>query len=540
MHPSIVVLLAVASILLGYAAALGAHEASRIGPTSVLQPTVMPNDPCFTGNPPCSGNGQWNLRHVRAPEAWYYTTGTDATVIAVLDTGVDLSHRDLADKLWVNLGEVPDDGLDNDNNGYVDDVHGYDFANDDADPSDDVGRGTLLAGIAAAATDNGAGVAGAAWGPRIMALKVLNLDSGPESWRWLAEGIRYAADKQARIILVGYSYLASHLTQEMVAQLADVVQYAHEHGALVVAPVGDVAIGDPPDELTYPAALDHVIGVTAVDHFDQRLISAQRSEFVDIAAPGWRIWGPYSPDPSGYAHAQGTNFAAPQVAGLAALAWAIDAAQTNPDAIWGYIKAGAAKVGNEPYDENGWNQFYGYGRIDALDTLLHTPHWLQIRPGSLTFHSDGVNITPPVHYITNTTSSAGAWIASADAGWLVLEGPTGKTPSHLEVSVAADHFPQPACGAHTANIEVHSSLPLAPNSPRIVEVLLRLPACTIATPTISPTPTASLTPTVSPTPTASPSPTITETPVPPPTVITPVTTPTIGNLLYLPLLTRDR
>jgi len=532
-------------------------------PSRAPAATVVPNDPCFSGGSPCSGEGQWNLRKVQAPEAWSYTTGSEAVVIAILDTGIDLDHPDLASKLWVNPGEIPGNGLDDDGNGYVDDVHGYDFANNDPNPADDVGRGTLVAGVAAAATDNGEGIAGTAWGARLMAVKVLEaLESGDVRGdpAWVAAGIRYAADNGAHIINLSFAWRATDISPEQETQLREAIHHAYRQGLLLVAGVGNDAAENPPDPVTYPAAMDHVIGVTATDPFDQRLSSAQRGYFVDIAAPGQGIWGPFPPQL--YYPATGTDFAVPQVAGLAALAWSIDAAQTNPDAIWGYIRAGAEKVGSEPYDANGRNDYYGYGRINALQTLLNTPHWLQVSPGSLTFEGNGT-ITPAFHYITNTTASAGAWTAVADVDWLALEGPTGNTPSGLRVSVVRERLPG-QCGALIGHIQVRSTLPLAQNE-RTIEVLLRRPACPTETPTITPTPTPSpsvtatpllspsptstrtvtrtptpsATPTVTrtrtPTPTPSPTPTATLTLGPPPTIII---TPSLDRLIYLPLLTR--
>ena len=122
---------------------------------------------------------QWALQGdgpMGAASAWTEITGGDVTV-AVVDTGVDLTHRDLAPNLWTNPGEVPGNGIDDDGDGIVDDVHGADFVNGDGDPSDDNGHGTHVAGIVAARGNNGVGVAGLAWRARIMAVKVLGADA---------------------------------------------------------------------------------------------------------------------------------------------------------------------------------------------------------------------------------------------------------------------------------------------------------------------------------------------------------------------------
>ena len=113
---------------------------------------------------------------IDAPEAWNVTTGSRAVVVAVIDTGIDYRHPDLAANMWRNPGEIPGDGIDNDGNGFVDDVYGWDFANNDADPFDDEGHGTHVAGTIGAVGNNGTGVAGVNWQVSLMALKFLGAD----------------------------------------------------------------------------------------------------------------------------------------------------------------------------------------------------------------------------------------------------------------------------------------------------------------------------------------------------------------------------
>src|SRR5262249_48878129 len=115
---------------------------------------------------------------IDAPEAWDVTTGSSSVVVAVIDTGVDYTHPDLAANIWTNAGEVPGNGVDDDHNGYVDDVHGYDFVNNDGDPMDDHFHGTHVAGTIGAVGNNGTGVAGINWNVKIMALKFLDGNGG--------------------------------------------------------------------------------------------------------------------------------------------------------------------------------------------------------------------------------------------------------------------------------------------------------------------------------------------------------------------------
>lgn len=127
---------------------------------SLRAPDVIPNDLFFSS--------QWNLAKIEAPAAWQITTGSDEVVIAVIGTGVDLGHAELRNKIWTNPGEIPDNGIDDDENGYVDDVHGWDFVNKDGEPQDDHGHGTFVATVAAAETNNGLGIARMSWGAETM------------------------------------------------------------------------------------------------------------------------------------------------------------------------------------------------------------------------------------------------------------------------------------------------------------------------------------------------------------------------------------
>jgi len=301
---------------------------------------TIPDDPHYTE--------QWNLPRIRAPEAWEFTTGDDLT-IAVIDTGVDLDHPDLASKLWVNADEIPGNGLDDDGNGYVDDSYGWDFVNDDAEPQDDYWHGTHVAGIAAADTDNGQGVAGVSWGARIMPLKALNA-SGDGNYADVASAIVYAADNGARILnlsLGGEDYSAA---------LAEAVGYARERGCLLAA-----AAGNESGAVLYPAANDGVLAVVATTRWDGRWYRSNYGPEVDAAAPGEDIYSTTLND--AYLSASGTSAAAPHVSGLAALVWSVQPDLTNDD-VARVITETVRDLGTP-----GWDRFYGWGRIDAYQAI---------------------------------------------------------------------------------------------------------------------------------------------------------------------------
>jgi subtilisin family serine protease len=218
-----------------------------------------------------------------AASAWTQITGGNVTV-AVVDTGVDLTHRDLAPNLWTNPGEIPGNGIDDEGDGIVDDVHGADFVNGDGDPSDDNGHGTHVAGIVAARGGNGVGVAGVAWRARIMAVKVLGADASGDM-ATVATGVRYAVAHGARVINLSLTGPSPG------ADLAAAVDAAAAANVLVVAAAGNAHIDDD-IVASYPADLD-AANLVAVTSSDQRGVLAPSASFgrstVDLAAPGEEI-----------------------------------------------------------------------------------------------------------------------------------------------------------------------------------------------------------------------------------------------------------
>ncbi|MBI2322609.1 MAG: S8 family serine peptidase [Chloroflexi bacterium] len=298
-----------------------------------------PNDPSYAAS-------QWNLRAMRLPDAWEITTGSSAVTIAVVDTGVDLAHPDLVSKIASG---------------------GWDFANSDASPQDDNGHGTHVAGIAAAATDNGVGIAGVAWQARILPVKVLN-SSGSGFISDVADGIRWAADHGAQIINLSLGSTSDPQS------LRDAVAYARGRGALVVAaggncgsPSSDCTLVNEPD---YPAAYTTVVAVAATDQGDQRASFSTVQSYIDVAAPGAGILSTYWSSGSTYASLSGTSMAAPHVAGLAALILAL-IPQLTADEVTLAMQDTADKVGSSAY-VGGRNDEYGYGRVNALAALQYT------------------------------------------------------------------------------------------------------------------------------------------------------------------------
>lgn len=251
---------------------------------------------------------------IDAPEAWDTWTGDQAFRIAVIDTGVDYSHDDLADNIWTNPGEIPDNGLDDDGNGYIDDVHGYDFGDQDPDPMDEDGHGTHIAGTIGAIGDNGTGVTGVNWHCSIVPLKI---DGGSAAFMSAAvAAVQYCIDNHIPVSSNSWSGPYSQA-------LYDVIEAARSAGHLFVASTGNFALNeDVTDTPSYPSGFDleNVISVAAADNAGiPAAYTNWGAERVDLGAPGDGVWST-APD-NAYAYRSGTSMAVPHVAGVAALVW---------------------------------------------------------------------------------------------------------------------------------------------------------------------------------------------------------------------------
>ena len=303
-------------------AALGAHPGVRYAvPDYLVTPCVTPDDPGFPG--------LWGMQRIHAPLAWDRTTGDADFVVALLDEGVDVSHPDLAGNIWVNPDEIPDNGVDDDGNGYVDDVHGWDFFHDDASVYDGVDddHGTHVAGTLAGVGDNAQGVAGVNWRARIMVLKFLGPAGGYTSDAIAA--LQYATRKGVRVS--NNSWGGGGFSQP----LYDAIAASQAVGHVFVA-----AAGNSGQQLSeagarhYPSsyALPNIVAVAAIDSED-RLASFSNHGYdqVDLAAPGVSILSTLPENRYGYY--SGTSMATPHVAGVAALLLGHEPGLSGPQAI---------------------------------------------------------------------------------------------------------------------------------------------------------------------------------------------------------------
>src|SRR5215204_4576983 len=288
---------------------------------------VMPNDPFFQRLWGLHNTGQtvnWTAgtpdAAIDAPEAWSVSTGSPDVVVAVIDTGVDTTHPDLAQNAWINDGEdcsgCRANGIDDDGNGYVDDWRGWDFANADNNPADDNGHGTHVAGTVAAAGNNALGVPGVTWSSRIMPLKFLGAD-GSGTTADAISAILYAGAKGVPIL--NNSWGGGDFSQA----LLDAIEETDASGGLFVAAAGN-DFTNTDAEPFYPASYDvpNVLVVGASDQFDRKAwFSNYGTRTVDLCAPGTNIYSTWTG--ATYRFTDGTSMATPQVAGAAALARAV-------------------------------------------------------------------------------------------------------------------------------------------------------------------------------------------------------------------------
>jgi len=319
-------------------------------PNYTLQLDFTPNDPHYDTIEPRQTP---YLNRIDAAGAWDLTKGRPEVVIAVLDTGVDMSHEDLAGAIWTNPGEIPGNGIDDEGNGFVDDEHGWDFAGKDNLPDDDYGHGTHVAGIAAARIDNGIGIAGLAGGTTIMPVDVFDFAIG--TYEDLIRAIVYATDNGAHVINMSLGASSYSLGEEMA------VSYAFSRGVVVVAAAGNTGS----EVLHYPAAHANVIAVASTTAQDVRSSFSTYGVFVDVAAPGSSIYS--TGFGNTYRTMSGTSMATPHVAGLAALILSRNPTLT-PTQVQDLIESTADDLG-----PTGRDIFYGAGRINAGRAVAATP-----------------------------------------------------------------------------------------------------------------------------------------------------------------------
>jgi subtilisin family serine protease len=296
---------------------------------------ATPNDPSYLdgtlwGMNNTGQNGGTADADIDAPEAWDVRTNADTVIVAVIDTGVRYTHEDLASNMWVNTGEIPGNGIDDDGDGYIDDVYGINAITGSGDPMDDHGHGTHCSGTIGAVGDNGKGVVGVAWRVQIMALKFLSA-AGSGSDSDAIECINYAVAHGANIMSNSWG------CQGCFDQaLLDAIAAARDAGIIFVAAAGNNGT-DIDATPFYPAGYDvnNLVSVAATDRNDQRAsFSNYGATGVDLGAPGVSIYSTYNSSDSGYATLSGTSMACPHVAGALAVMKAQFPSESYTQLIW--------------------------------------------------------------------------------------------------------------------------------------------------------------------------------------------------------------
>lgn len=312
-----------------------------------------PNDPQYPT--------QWHLQTVQADLAWdVITTQTANVVIAIVDDAVLLSHEDLTANIWTNPGETPGDGIDNDGNGYVDDVNGWDAADNDNDPNPDnptnnfFSHGTHCAGIASARTDNNIGIASLGYHAQIMPVKTATLPN-PAAVVAGYQGVQYAIVNDADVISMSWGGGGSSATYQAI------FDQAYQQGIVCVAAAGNNNTSMP----MYPASYNYVISVGATDQGDLKAGFSNYGSTIDVMAPGVAIYSCLAGSNSSYGNLQGTSMACPLVSGLAAMLLACDPNLT-PDDVENCIESTADDI----YPLNpGFSGQLGAGRINAANAV---------------------------------------------------------------------------------------------------------------------------------------------------------------------------
>ncbi len=393
-----------------------------------------PNDPFYPALYALNNTGTTGIADadIDAPEAWEITIGDPETIVAVIDTGVDYTHPDLVPNIWVNTDEIPGNGIDDDHNGYIDDIHGYDFANHDSDPMDDHFHGTHVAGIIGAVGNNGLGVVGVAWDVQIMALKFLDSGGGGYESDAIA-ALNYAVANGA--VVSNNSWGGGGFSTAFRTAL----QNAANQGHIFVAAAGnDNADND--IRPFYPAGynVDNVISIAATDNSDNlAYFSNYGVQSVDLAAPGVNILSTFPTSltnamrdagfSTNYQSISGTSMAAPHVTGVIALVsslhpdWTYDqiieqvlgTVDLIPglETITGGRVNAASAVGNPAPDTNGPRVITSDPAALAFGTLTHVRlrfsesiDLATIGPGDVTF--TGPSGTIPVLSIAPAVNSS--------------------------------------------------------------------------------------------------------------------------------------
>ncbi|MEM1556709.1 MAG: S8 family serine peptidase [Candidatus Bathyarchaeia archaeon] len=330
---------------------------------SAIVLSQVPNDLYYSS--------QWHLINIDAPGAWDISTGSSSVIIAVLDSGVDASHPDLAGKL----------------------LSGWNFYDNNADTSDVYGHGTKVAGVAAAIANNGIGVAGVAWICPILPVRVTDT-SGYITYSLLSKGLVYAADRGAKVAVISFQIFSG-------SSLSSAAKYFVDKGGVVVAAAGNTGKYESYSDNPY------IISVGATTISNSIVSFSSYGPYVDLVAPGVSIYTTIRG--GGYGAVSGTSFSAPIVAGIAALIFSVNPSLSPVD-VERILESTAVDLG-----EPGYDVYYGWGRVNAYAALKAALERLENGESSNSGVKDAVPPSVKITYPVNGATVSGAIIVSVDA-----------------------------------------------------------------------------------------------------------------------------
>lgn len=341
-----------------------------IQPNYLSKMLLTPNDPEYIEQ-------EYYYNLVKVGESWQYETGSKNILVAIIDSGLHFDHPDLQTNIFINSQEIPDDGIDNDSNGFIDDWRGWDFVDapglydiamgdftePDNQPEDELNHGTHLAGIIAADTNNNEGVAGINWTSNLLIIRAGFLTEDGQGYLEnddAAASIIYAADMGAQVINLSWG------DEYYSPIIADACQYARDKGSIIVASSGNTY----GPEMMYPAGLSTTISVGAINKYEERADFSSYGPGLDLVAPGVNVLSTYSNTENFYySNQSGTSVASPFVTAAVALLLATDPT-LNFDQVKSYLAESCKDLGATGYDNE-----YGYGLLDinSLINISDTP-----------------------------------------------------------------------------------------------------------------------------------------------------------------------
>ncbi|MCC7302487.1 MAG: S8 family serine peptidase [Bacteroidia bacterium] len=374
---------------------------------------LTPNDPSYPSN-------LWHLTKINAAGAWNYFSAGSTRKVAIVDNAVQRTHTDLSANIWVNPGEIANNGVDDDGNGYIDDINGYDVADNDNNPNPpntSFDHGTHCSGAASATTNNGTGIAAIGWSTKIVAVKATGDADSPTSVTAGYTGISYAASIGADVISLSWGGTSSSQSAQ------NVINAAWNAGCVIVAAAGNSGV----NQNHYPAAYTNVIAVASTTSTDAKSSFSNYGAWVDVSAPGSSI---YSTIPNNtYVSMSGTSMATPIVAGLLGLMKSLNPTISKT----ALINCLTSTCDNINAQNPSYIGMLGAGRINANNAMACISSTLSAPPVAACSASPTTACTGQTIQLTdNSTNGPTSWSWSMPGG-----SPSSSTVQNPTVSYAS-------------------------------------------------------------------------------------------------------